>query len=40
MEGEEPTLGDIVGDFADHPEYQEETTELDFVELIKAALPW
>ena len=37
-ESEEPTLGDIVGDFADHdhPEWQEEP---EFIELIKAALP-
>ena len=32
-------MGDIIGDFADHPEYQEETTELEFFELIKTALP-
>ena len=38
-EGEEPTLGDMVGDFADRPECQEETTEPEFIELIKAALP-
>ena len=37
-EGEESTLGDILGDFTD-PEYQEETSELEFVELIKTALP-
>ena len=38
-EGEEPTLGDMVGDFADRPECQEETTEPEFIGLIKAALP-
>ena len=37
-EGEESTLGDILGDFTD-PEYQEETSELEFVELMKTALP-
>ena len=39
IEGEEPTLGDTVGDFADRPECQEETTEPEFIGLIKAALP-
>ena len=39
-EGEESTLGDILGDFTD-PEYQEETSEreLEFVALMKTALP-
>ena len=38
-EGEEPNLGDIIRGFADHPECQEETTEPEFMEVIKAALP-
>ena len=33
MRGDEPTLVDIVGDFADHAECQEETTEPEFIEL-------